>query len=62
MASSVSQPYYSLYIGIKVQLHTSALSEEHKVIKAKLNMTLRDSEDWVVRDILHDVQTGRRWS
>ena len=36
--------------------------EEFKVTKARLHMTLRDSEDQVIRDNLPEVKTGMKWS
>ncbi len=35
--------------------------EEFKVAKVRLMMTLRDSEDPIIRDVVPDVRTGRKW-
>ncbi len=35
--------------------------EEFKVAKVRLMMTLRDSEDSIITDVVPDVRTGRKW-
>ncbi len=46
----------------KLLLPLTALTEEFKVEKARVFLTLRDSQDAVIRDTLPEVRTGRKWS
>ena len=52
------------FYGHSTMLHLplTSLIEEFKVTKAHLYMTLRDSEDQVVKDTLPEVRTGVKWS
>ena len=47
---------------IKLTLPVRSVVEEYKVAKARSFMTLRDSEDHVVKNIQPDVELGRRWT
>ena len=44
----------------KVLFPLTALTEEFKVEKARVFITLRDSQDAVIRDTLPEVKTGRK--
>ncbi|XP_053389443.1 uncharacterized protein LOC128552430 [Mercenaria mercenaria] len=46
----------------KLQLPLTALTEEYKVTKARLLLTLRDSADEKISKAGIDVRTGRKWS
>ena len=46
----------------KLKLPVHSLVEEFKVAKARSFMTLRDSEDPVIKNTQPDVKTGRKWS
>jgi hypothetical protein len=46
----------------KLQLPFTSLTEEFKVSKARLLLTLRDSKDKSVSDAGIEVRTGRKWS
>ena len=45
----------------KLLLPLTALTEEFKVGKARVFMTLRDSQDPIIRDTVPDVRTGTKW-
>ncbi len=45
----------------KLQLPLTSLVEEFKVTKARLVMTLRDSQDPVIKNVAPEVKTGKKW-
>ncbi len=46
----------------KLRLPLSSLVEEYQVAKVRMVMTLRDSNDPVIRDVVPDVKAGRKWN
>ena len=46
----------------KLQMPISSVTEEYKVAKARLLLTLRDSSDDKINSAGIEVRTGRKWS